>query len=184
MSLQALKRSEGMLSLAALSWPSESRHRPVSLCLQLWCVFVSSAFIHLSLHWLLSLLRKTSWEILLCNVWNTFWTSVQKEADPRLASSWRSGTVWALEDFCARVQSSACHLWALNLSFFIPASLSVNCAWKSLSCRTRDTCDVCKSPGTVWDKLWYFQWMAVITKMIFSPNDSKRPSHNFISSLY
>ena len=30
-SLQALKRSEGTCSLATLSWPSESRHRPVSL---------------------------------------------------------------------------------------------------------------------------------------------------------
>ena len=55
MSLQALKRSEGMHSLAALSWPSESRHRPVSLWLQF--------LIHLSLPWLLSLLWKTSWEM-------------------------------------------------------------------------------------------------------------------------
>ena len=55
MSLQALKRSEGMRSLAALSWPSESRHRPVSLWLQF--------LIHLSLPWLLCLLWKTSWEM-------------------------------------------------------------------------------------------------------------------------
>ena len=55
MSLQALKRSEGMRSLAALSGPSESRHRPVSLWLQF--------LIHLSLPWLLSLLWKPSWEM-------------------------------------------------------------------------------------------------------------------------
>jgi len=54
MSLQALKRSEWMRSLAALSWASESRHRPVSLWLQF--------LIHLSLPWLMSLLWKPSWE--------------------------------------------------------------------------------------------------------------------------
>ena len=40
-------------------------------------------------------------------------------------------------------------------------------------------CDVCKSPGTVWGKLWYVEWMAVITKVILTPNDHKLPSHNF-----
>ena len=100
-----------------------------------------SIFIHTSL--LFSYFFPYFWGFLFQNrVWGMkfcyltceipFGLIFRKQNDPRLASSWRSGTVWALEEFSAGVQSSSYHLWALNLSFFIPASLSANCVWKSL----------------------------------------------------
>lgn len=120
------------------------------------------------------------YEVLLFNTWNTFWTSDQKnEVTQGRPQPGRSGIARALEGFRARVQSS-CHLPALNLRIFQLLYLQSE---SEKVCSVGPQACMYVNHLAVWDKVWYFQWMAVITKMILIANN-KLPSQNFISSLH